>query len=173
MRILKTDTDIDLLPKPNEARMVLSDSLPPLALITSASVFAFKDNQILLTNLHSRGWDIPGGHLEAGETPEETMRREVHEETGATLAAITLLGYSHLKVLAPKPEGYRYPYPDSYMVSYWATISSLASFEGNEEAKGRAFFTPEKARQIPWIQGMIELYEAALEHQKSPYLPKG
>jgi 8-oxo-dGTP pyrophosphatase MutT (NUDIX family) len=27
-------------------------------------------------------WDIVGGHLEAGETPAEAMRREVHEETG-------------------------------------------------------------------------------------------
>ncbi len=27
-------------------------------------------------------WDIVGGHAEAGETPEQTLRREVHEETG-------------------------------------------------------------------------------------------
>ncbi|MEV0285713.1 MULTISPECIES: GNAT family N-acetyltransferase [unclassified Kribbella] len=27
-------------------------------------------------------WDVVGGHLEAGETPEEALRREVEEETG-------------------------------------------------------------------------------------------
>jgi 8-oxo-dGTP pyrophosphatase MutT (NUDIX family) len=27
-------------------------------------------------------WDIVGGHLEAGETPEEALSREVEEETG-------------------------------------------------------------------------------------------
>ena len=29
-----------------------------------------------------RGWEIPGGHLEEGESPEEAMIRELREETG-------------------------------------------------------------------------------------------
>ena len=33
-------------------------------------------------------WDIVGGHLEEGETPEQAMRREVFEETGWTVAEI-------------------------------------------------------------------------------------
>ena len=41
-----------------------------------------------MTNLRQRGWDIPGGHLEPGETPEAAMRREVLEEAGAVLADI-------------------------------------------------------------------------------------
>ena len=29
-----------------------------------------------------RGWEIPGGHLEANENPEEALLRELMEETG-------------------------------------------------------------------------------------------
>jgi 8-oxo-dGTP diphosphatase len=33
-------------------------------------------------------WDIVGGHVEPGETVDEALRREVHEETGWTVARV-------------------------------------------------------------------------------------
>lgn len=42
------------------------------------------DNKIyyLLLKYRNGHWDFPKGHIEKGETEEETMRREVEEETG-------------------------------------------------------------------------------------------
>jgi 8-oxo-dGTP pyrophosphatase MutT (NUDIX family) len=49
-----------------------------------AVVFRKENNKIyyLLLNYISGHWDFPKGHIEKGETNEETMRRELQEETG-------------------------------------------------------------------------------------------
>jgi 8-oxo-dGTP pyrophosphatase MutT (NUDIX family) len=160
--ILRVEHDIAWLPKPNESRLVLSPILPPKELITTAFSLAFSGDQLLLTNLVKRGWDLPGGHVEAGETPEETARREVAEETGAKLGRLHMLGYQHLRLLAPRPAEYNYPYPDCYQVFYWASITSLEDFEPTRETYGRALFTPDQAQTVAWVQRHTALYQAAL-----------
>jgi len=60
----------------------------------AALVFVVHRGQFLLTNIPGRGWSIPGGRSENGETARETAVREVYEETGAivTPAALQHLG---------------------------------------------------------------------------------
>ena len=36
-------------------------------------------------------WDVPGGHVEPGETPEATARRKAAEELGVTVRELELL----------------------------------------------------------------------------------
>ena len=55
-------------------------------------VFVFKDGQFLMgcrKNTHgAEQWSVPGGHIEFGETFEQTAAREVFEETGITIKNI-------------------------------------------------------------------------------------
>ena len=37
---------------------------------------------VLFVEHPDRGWEIPGGHLEVGESPEQALLRELEEETG-------------------------------------------------------------------------------------------
>ncbi len=64
--ILRIEKDIAWLPRPNEGQIVLSSLLPPRESITTAFALAFAGERLLLTNLTKHGWDITGGHVEAG-----------------------------------------------------------------------------------------------------------
>lgn len=161
-KILRIENNIAWLPKPNECQTVLSSQLPPQELVSTALAVAFAGERLLMTHLISRGWDIPGGHIEPGESPAEAVRREVYEETGATLGQLYLLGYQHLRLLCPRPANYSYPYPDCYQAFYWAQIASFDDFLPTAETRGRALFPPVAARIQSWVQINPELYEAAL-----------
>jgi 8-oxo-dGTP pyrophosphatase MutT (NUDIX family) len=54
-----------------------------------------QDGKFLIVEERSSGVDVitqPGGHIEAGESPEEACTREVLEETGCDIAIDGLLG---------------------------------------------------------------------------------
>lgn len=55
-------------------------------------VFVFKDGVFAMLQRHGAhgegAWSVPGGHLEYGESFEETAKREVEEETGLTITNV-------------------------------------------------------------------------------------
>ena len=161
-QVVNESANIDLLPKPNHAKLVFSDHLPQPRLITAVSVFAMSSEGILMTRLHSRGWDLPAGHIEEGETPEEAIRRECFEETAAHLDQTVPMGFLELTLEGPRPEAYRYPYPTSYIVSFYGTVGHLEEFAPTEEAAERGFLDEAAARRTQVIQGSPEMYEEAI-----------
>ncbi len=76
-------------------------------IIVGASAFIRVDDRVLL---HRRGdngmWGVPGGAMELGERIDQTLVREVREETGLEVEPIRLIGvYSDPQWTATYPQG--------------------------------------------------------------------
>jgi 8-oxo-dGTP pyrophosphatase MutT (NUDIX family) len=110
----------------------LSDELPPAGLVTSARCVLLRAgearssaDEVLVVREQKGAHLLPGGRREPHETLIETARREVLEETGWTVTGVHLLGFVHYHHLTPRPEGYKYPYPDFFQVIFAARAQAF------------------------------------------------
>ncbi|MCQ0004778.1 NUDIX domain-containing protein [Actinomadura madurae] len=81
---------------------------------------------LLVFNRHRAQWELPGGLIDPGETPYEAAVRELHEESGLHLPALTLAGYGRFHLVRPPRDEYAALYTAS-------TTSRHTAFTPNEE----------------------------------------
>jgi 8-oxo-dGTP pyrophosphatase MutT (NUDIX family) len=146
------------------ATAYLTDALPPLRYISSVRAIVFRNRSVLVQQDQHNRHILPGGQREPDESPETTVRREVAEETGWSLGALRLLGFTHYRHLTPKPAGYTYPYPNFCWPIYLAeatTFSLTAKLDDGYEI-GTEFLPIESVRALPLTPIQRAYLESAL-----------
>jgi 8-oxo-dGTP diphosphatase len=99
-------------------------------------VFIVKDGKFAMLQrkgAHGAGsWSVPGGHLEYGESFEETARREVEEETGMSIKDIRFGAVTNDYFEAEN--------------KHYVTVWMLSNWESGE----LQMMEPEKCTAIAW-----------------------
>lgn len=124
--------------------------------VAAYAVITDDDGRVLLarwTEGRRAAWTMPGGGLEAGEDPEDAVRREVREETGFSSRVGALLGI-HSRVI---PAGRRTHKADAPLhtirIVYAAEITGGAlRFEKNGSTDMAAWFTLDEIAKLQRVK---------------------
>lgn len=136
----------------------------------AAVVIGDEGGVLLVKQTYGRlNWELPGGAAEAGESPDETVLREVREETGLVVAALHLTGYYydaqaeclHFVFLCEVADGDATPRPDLAEVSecrYWPPaalprpISDFTMRRIQDAVAGVKFPLPSRVGPRVWLE---------------------
>jgi len=93
------------------------------------------------------GWEFPGGKIEAGETPEAALKREIMEELDVEIAVGELI------------DTIEYDYPTFHlsMDCFWCEIVSGKIVL--KEAEAARWLTRETLDSVEWLPADITLIE--------------
>ncbi len=150
------------MPTNSEGRLYHTNEVPPADVCATAFAFAFIGNRMLMTRLVRRGWDIPGGHIEQGESPEQAAIRETTEETQVLVEPLELIGIQELEVFGPLPrDGWSNPL--RAQLFYLCRVVDILPFSPTHEATERNFFDPDFVRAVPTLVNHDLLNEIALK----------
>lgn len=122
--------------KSTQVQFYASDELP-LSDVKTSMCAVIQDGALLMVQ-PPRGWGLPGGHIEQGETPQQCAIRECQEEANVTIGNLRLIGYWQTKKLKQLPSNIQYP-SVGYQALYLADVLQVHAFTPKHESLAREF----------------------------------
>ena len=92
-------------------------------------------------------WEFPGGKMEAGESPQEALRREIKEELDADVSVGELL------------ETVEWDYPNFHLTMHCFVCSLLSESLHLNEHEAAAWLSRETLRSVKWLPADVEMLE--------------
>ena len=119
--------------------------------IEVVAAIIIKDGQVFATQ---RGygefqgwWEFPGGKMEAGESPQEALKREIREELDADVLVKELL------------ETVEWDYSNFHLTMHCFICSLLSESIHLNEHEAATWLTHETLRSVKWLPADVEVLE--------------
>lgn len=121
----------------------LTEAPPPLDFVTSVRGLLLDGPKVLVIRSQDDTHHLlPGGRREGGESIEQTLLRELVEETGYEATRGPQLGIVHFHHEKPAPDGYPYPHPDFLWLVFRADASRRVGQTTVDEWETESFLRP-------------------------------
>lgn len=136
-------------------QVTLRDSWGNLAVTISVKGIVYEEGKVWLRKNERDTWELPGGRLELGEQPEQTIFREIQEELGRNITDSKLVDV----FIWEKSFG------TSTHIGIVTFLCETLDVVGEHEAQGEAgpaefkLFSTEEALRLP---NLPEVYKRAL-----------